>query len=279
LNAFTEIRGKLINTLVIKLDQLATDLSMYSSQDYIVACINNTLDGNSAVSQTAKDHPDLIRPEDERALKQAWGRLQRAGMQAMADHVWFEVMAEKPDSELTADIYTFCEAVKGILESIRQSMFESLYFKMAGILFRLLTAKFIRAWHHIPENVSADAFPGRLREDVGMFVGLIQEIQYPLAENHVAIVEAFRDFMVDSLEGTYYLGYVIIAQEFTDFTPEIAWSFFKARPGKPSPTEEIKKMVAEQYNDPRLIKNPDDRYFVDLTPQKKIPFGKGKKKG
>jgi hypothetical protein len=285
LNKFPVIREKLINTLVAKLGDLAADLTRYSSQEYLVACVNNTLDGNQAVAQSAKEHPEIFHAEDERRLKAAWVQVQRAAINAVAEYVWFRVMDENedPDYELrfAEDVYARCEALRGILQSIQETMLESLFFKMAGTLFRLMTAKFIRAWRKVPEGTPPDDFGRKLEDGARIFLQVIADIGYPLAETHSRVVEAFRDFMILPITEMYYAGYPLIVAEFSDFTPDILWSFLKARPGKPSAGDEIKKIVEEQYQKRGQPKGPEDKFFADLAPlgiaDKLLRKGKGKK--
>jgi ribosomal protein L17 len=281
LNVFRTVQPRLISNLIRKIDELASRLSPETRTNYLIACVNNSLDGTAAVSATAKSHPDLLSQDETLSIRQAWAKVQRSAMNSLSEMVYKRVM--DAGKWLLENFSDKCDMMRQGLEDIGKDMVEPLFRKTETIFCRAFVARFIRAHNNSAlGDMSLPDFVAKAKGDADMLIQVLTDLDYPGGERHAKVVESFRDFMTwDPKEA--YLSYLEIAKEFTDFSPNYAWTLFKCRPdgrskvGMLAIDEEIKKTVNQQYA--TIARRPEDSFFTEPGQDKPAKDSSGKKPG
>jgi hypothetical protein len=281
LNVFRTIQPQLIFNLTHKIDELANRLSPATRVDYLIACVNNSLDGTAAVGATMKSHPDLLSQDEAVALRQAWSKVQRTAMNSLSEMVYTKI--KDAGNWLLENFGDKCDKLREELENIGRDMVEPLFRKTETIFCRAFVARYIRAHDSSTfKDMNLQDFTTKVKADAELLIQVLTDLDYPGGDRHAKVVESFRDFMTwDPKEA--YMSYFEIAKEFTDFTPTHAWALFKCRPdgrtklGKSVIDEEIEKTVKQQYE--TITRRQEDCFFPepgrDKTP--KDQRGKSKK--
>jgi hypothetical protein len=278
---FRTVQPRLISNLIRKIDELASRLSPGTRRDYLIACVNNSLDGTAAVGATAKSHPDLLSQDEAMSIRKAWAKVQHNAMDALSKMTYARV--EEGGKSLLENFSDKCDILRQGLEDIGKDMLEPLFRKTETIFCRALVAHFIRAHENSPyRDMPPKDFAAKVRADADFLIQMLTDLGYPGGERHAKVVESFRDFMTwDPKEA--YMSYLEIAKEYTDFTPTCAWGLFKCRPdgrtkvGMSVIDDEIKNTVKQQYE--TITRRPEDCFFAGPGRDKPAKDPSAKKPG
>ncbi|KAH0790984.1 hypothetical protein GPJ56_005119 [Histomonas meleagridis] len=275
LNILPSIRVRLVQILINKLYDLGGGLEYVNDRKYLIAVCNNSYDGKNTIMQISKDNPEIIEPNETKQLMQAWVFIMKKGLTNLFDCLYKNIIGEDP--KFKDDFENKIDEIRDYLSDAQNHLLEPLFVKFFSNFCKNIVPHYICSYFIKPEEAKETAlFQDKIKQECGLFIELFNDFDMDnvktIVNKSVKTIEAFSDFMTAPFHESIHITYMVIAKDFTDFTPEIAGILLKTRPDASkqsmSVDECIKSFTAMYAN---VEQKADDHIFTDAKkPEKKF---------
>ena len=271
LNILPSIRSQFVQILTNKLYELHDSLDGVVDHNYLIAVCNNSYDGKNAIMQMSKDSPEILTQSDTKQLMQAWVSILKKSLSALFELLYFSIIGE--DNQFKVDFNEKIEKINQFLEDASNHLLEPLFVKFFSSFCKNIIPHYMCSYYTKPDDIKETSqFQDKIKGECSAFIELFNSYTFEFSKRNIKIIEAFQDFMTSPFEDSMHIIYVLLAKEYTDFTPKIAGILLKVRPDSSkqslSVDDCVKSFETVYVN---IEQRPEDHIFADSKkPEKKF---------
>lgn len=270
-----EMRVKLIDTLRSRLEDLATMISGSYDIRYVIAMSTNSVEANKAMNAMAKEMPELLTQEDVKTLVQAWIKVQKTSIQKVFDLVYNQ-SNDYDDNGLKVNFDQKCKAINsmifgtegiGTIDGVSHMMLAPLFGKFKRVFARQIIPKYILSYLKKSEDSikDMDAFKAKIINECDSLTELIRSLDFD-SEGYTSVLDAWKDFMTGPIE-EIYSTHSFFVEQYPDFTVDLAYRLYKARPDYSAVTNTMKDFLANYDPGGKIYDNSVQRARDNNIPE------------
>jgi hypothetical protein len=245
-----------------------------TNRQYLIACANNANEAGPAVAEFQKAHEDILTPQDSTDVVGAWREVQKTAIIAIWKGIFTEAVAPPESVDLAAfrsELYENLQKIDDLLNVVRGQLATPIFAKFLTQFVKFLIAQVIHSY--LKHKIVKDGFVERVQSDCSNFCEFVGNLEYRAKGNHLRTITNLCLFLTED-PGQAFMSYLVLRQEFTDFTPKTAWTLLElslnARPGLSANKKEIVESFEMQVES--VETNDEDHYFS--TPAEQAPKSK-----
>jgi hypothetical protein len=271
MDVFTQNRRHLLGILLDAINKVREFCETCMNRQYLIACANNAVEARPAVTEFQKAHEEILTKEDSAEVIRAWLEVQKTAIVSLWKGIFAEVLPSGDLLAFRAEIYENLQKINDILIEVRRQIGAPIFAKLLTQFVKFLIAQVM---HSYLQKIPKEGFPDTVRDECDHFCDFVRDLEYGSAENHLRTISNLCMFLTED-PGQAFMSYIILLQEFTDFTPEMAWKLLDSRPESIGNKKEIIEDFRMQVNS--VPKNAEDHYFSQAQEEKEAKSKKGKK--
>lgn len=261
-----EMRVKLINALKDRLEYLASMVNESYDIRYVIAMSTNSVEANKAMNAMSKEMPELLSPEDVKTLVQAWMKVQKASIQKVFDLIYNQ-SNDYDDNGLKVNFDKKYETMKSMVQDVSKMMLAPLFGKFKRSFARQLIPKYILSYLKKTEEPIKDlaVFTAKITNECDSLAELINSLDFD-SECYISVLDAWKGFMTGPLD-EIYSTHSFFVEQYIDFTVELAYQLYKARPDYSAVTNTMKDFLANYDPGGKIYDNSVQRARDNNIPE------------